>query len=110
MARLVIEMITDTLGSDVLLLDLSQVTLIADYFIIATGDSERQLKAMAGEIVQGLKSGQGVNPLSVEGSGSSGWILIDYGSIVVHLFSRAQRDRYQLEELWRDARTVVRIA
>jgi len=98
------------MGSDVLLLDLCQVTLIADYFVIATGNTERQLKAIAKDAVQRLKNDHGVNPLSVEGTAPSGWILIDYGGVVVHLFSQAQRDRYRLEDLWRDARTVVRIA
>jgi len=98
------------MGSDVLLLDLSQVTLIADYFVIATGNTERQLKAMAEDVAQSLKNDHGINPLSVEGTASSGWILIDYGGVVVHLFSQTQRDRYRLEDLWRDARTVVRIA
>ena len=110
MARLIIDRIIDKMGSDVLLLDLSEITLIADYFVIATGDSERQLKAMAEDVVYDLKSKCGLNPLSVEGSASSGWVLIDYGSIVVHLFSHAQRSRYRLEELWSDGRTVVRVA
>ncbi len=110
MARIIIELIVDKMGSDVLLLDLSQITLIADYFVIATGDSDRQLRAMREGLVYSLKNDHGINPLSVEGSGSSGWILIDYGSIVVHLFSQAQRSRYRLEDLWREGRTVVRIA
>ncbi|HUV93528.1 MAG TPA: ribosome silencing factor [Anaerolineae bacterium] len=110
MARIITDLIVDKMGSDVLLLDLSQITLIADYFVIATGDSERQLRAMQEDLVYGLKKDYGINPLSVEGSGSSGWILIDYGSIVVHLFSQAQRSRYRLEDLWGEGRTVVRIA
>lgn len=109
-ARLITHLIADKMGSDVLLLDLSQVTLIADYFVIATGESDRQLKAMRDELIYNLKNDYDINPLSVEGSPSSGWILIDYGSIVVHLFSHAQRSRYRLEDLWRDGRTVVRIA
>jgi len=109
-ARIITELIVSKMGSDVLLLDLSQITLIADYFVIATGDSGRQLKAMQEDIVYDLKNRHDLNPLAVEGSPSSGWILIDYGGIVVHLFSHAQRRRYQIEDLWRDGRTVVRIA
>jgi ribosome-associated protein len=65
---------------------------------------------MAEDLVQKVREQQRERPLAVEGSAASGWILVDYGSIVVHLFSEAQRERYQLEELWQGARTVVRIA
>jgi len=98
------------MGSDILLLDLSRVTLIADYFVIATADSERQIGAITEDLVEQLRTKQGLNPLSIEGTPSSGWVLLDYGSIVVHLFSEAQRNKYQLENFWSDARTVVRIA
>ena len=91
------------MGSDIVLLDLSQVTLIADYFIIATGESERQLDALAQSVVEQGKE-MGLQPLSVQGAPTSGWTLIDYGGIVVHLFSPAQRRRYQLEE---DRKSVV---
>ena len=74
------------MGSDIVLLDLSQVTLIADYFIIATGESERQLEALTQSVVEQGKE-MGLQPLSVQGTSASGWTLIDYGSIVVHLFS-----------------------
>lgn len=91
-------------------MDLTGLTIIADYFVIATGASERQLDAMTQDLRDRLKQEEGLSPLAVEGTAESGWMLLDYGSIVVHLFSEAQRDRYRLEELWRDARTVVRIA
>ena len=97
------------MGSDVVLLDLSQVTLIADYFIIAAGESERQIDALVESVVEQGKE-VGLKPLSIQGTAASGWTLIDYGSIVVHLFSPAQRRRYQLEEFWSNGRTVVRIA
>lgn len=98
------------MGSDVLLLDLTGITLIADYFVIATAESERQLGAIREDIAQQLKTEQGIRPLSVEGTATSGWILLDYGAVVVHLFSTVQRQRYRLEDLWHDARTVLRMA
>jgi len=104
------EIIAGKMGADILLLDLSRITIIADYFIIATGESERQLEAMAQEVIAKMRAQQALQPLAVEGTPESGWILIDYGAIVVHLFSEAQRDRYQLEKLWSEARTVVRMA
>ena len=97
------------MGSDVLLLDISEVTLIADYFVIATAESDRQLRAMREAIVRQLKESE-ITPLSVEGTPASGWMLIDYGSIVAHLFSEEQREYYRLEDLWNNARTVVRMA
>ena len=103
-------MISGKMGSDIVLLDLAGVTLIADYFIIATADSARQLKAIAESIQQDLKHEHGIRTLAVEGTAESGWVLLDYGGIVVHLFSEAQRNRYQLEALWAKARTIVRMA
>ncbi len=101
--------IAGKMGADILLLDLTAITLIADYFVIATGDSERQLKAMADEVLQQLEKNNAA-PLAIEGKPESGWVLIDCGSVVVHLFSEEQRSRYQLEDLWRNAHTIVRIA
>jgi ribosome-associated protein len=97
------------MGVDVLLLDISAVTLIADYFVIASAESERQMRAISEEIAEKLK-GQEIVPLSTEGTPASGWILLDYGSIVVHLFSERQRGHYRLEDLWSNARTVLRMA
>lgn len=98
------------MGSDVLLLDLTDVTLIADYFVIATAQSERQLGAIAQELSLQLKEQLAVVPQGTDGTPASGWIAIDLGGVVVHLFTEAMRARYQLEEFWRDARTVVRLA
>ena len=109
-ARAIVDMLSAKMGSDILLLDLSGVTLIADYFIILTGDSERQLRAMAEDLRLQLKADYAMTPFSAEGTPASGWLLLDYGSIVVHLFSEEQRQHYQLEQLWSSARTVVRIA
>ena len=110
LARYMVDAITSKMGADILLLDLSGVTLIADYFIIATAESQRQLSAISEEIVQQVKEGQQISPLSVEGTAASGWVLVDYGGVVVHLFTPKQREFYRLEDLWAEARTVVRIA
>jgi ribosome-associated protein len=109
-AHFIVDAIANKMGADILLLDLSAITVIADYFVIATGESERQIQAISEDIQAQLKETQGLNPISVEGTATSGWVLLDYGSIVVHLFSEAQRHRYQLEDFWSDARTIVRVA
>ena len=103
-------MIAGKMGSDIVLLDLTGITIIADYFIIATGDSDRQLKAIADELQEKLKTDLDIQILTEEGAPSSGWILLDYGNIVVHLFSETMRNRYQLELLWQDAKTLVKVA
>ena len=104
------DVVAGKMGSDILLLDISDITLIADYFVIATAESSRQLKAIVDDIQEQVRKEYGKKPLAVEGTPESGWMVLDYGSIVVHLFSEAQRNRYQLEKLWSDARTIVRIA
>jgi ribosome-associated protein len=109
-ARLIVDVITGMAGADVLLLDISAITLIADYFVIATADSNRQLDAITQAIVRQIGDQAGVEPRAVEGTAASGWVLLDYGAIVVHLFSERQRDYYRLEELWSAGRTIVRMA
>jgi len=84
------------------------VSLLADYFIICGGDTERQLKAICDDVLN-RGTELGVKPLRVEGSAGSGWMVLDYGSVIVHIFLPAQRDYYQLEELWSDAPLVVRV-
>ncbi|HHX65289.1 MAG TPA: ribosome silencing factor [Chloroflexi bacterium] len=110
LAQEIVDAITAKMGSDVLLLDLTEVTVIADYFVIATADTERQIRAIVEDTREQLKREHDLLPLSIEGSANSGWVLMDYGSVIIHLFSPRQRDYYQLEELWSNARTVVRIA
>ena len=90
------------------MLDMRKVSLLADYFLIATGEVERQLQAMADEVAEELKTA-GVLPLHIEGEATSGWVLMDYGNVVVHLFTPKVREFYRLEELWKDAHTVVRV-
>jgi ribosome-associated protein len=89
-------------------LDTRQVSLIADYFVIATAESERQTKAIVDEIEKQMRARK-VRPLSVDGEAGSGWVLIDFGNILVHIFDTDTRDYYRLEELWEHATTVVRI-
>ena len=96
------------MASDILLLDVREVTLIADSFIICSGSTERQLKAVVSDIVDGMKE-QGVRPRHVEGTSNSGWQLLDYGDVIVHVMTPAIRGLYDLEGLWKGAKTVIRI-
>jgi ribosome-associated protein len=101
-------MLEEGQGDDILLLDVREITILADYFILCSANSERQLKALAGDVSRQLKAEVG-RPLHIEGAPESGWVLIDYGDVVVHLFLPAVRAFYTLEELWRGAQTVVHI-
>ena len=92
----------ERLAEDVLVLNVGQLTFFTDYFVIATGRNERQIRAIAEEILSRTKSlGRGV--IGVEGQAASGWVLIDLGDAVVHLFSPPARQTYDLELLWGSA-------
>ncbi|MGI6376108.1 MAG: ribosome silencing factor [Anaerolineae bacterium] len=110
LARYIVDTLAGKMGADILLLDMQEVTLITDYFVIATAASERQIGALSSDVVEQTKRECDTAPMSVEGTPAGGWVLLDYGSVVVHLFSEEQRAHYQLEELWEKARTVLRIA
>lgn len=110
LARYIVDTISAKMGADILLLDMQEVTLITDYFLIATANSERQIGALADDIVAQTKREFDTAPLGVEGTPAGGWVLVDYGGVVVHLFSEEQRAYYQLEELWSKARILLRIA
>lgn len=95
-------------GEDVLLLEIRELSTIADYFVICSGISERQLRTLLSSVREAVKEAHGLLPLHVEGDPSSGWILMDYGAVVVHLFAPELRVFYDLEELWQDGQIVVR--
>ena len=109
LARKIVDILTDAKGEDVLLLDVHDVTVATDYFILCNGASERQLGALRSNVREDVKQENDILPLRIEGTPSSGWILMDYGSVVVHLFIPELRAFYDLEDLWRDGRVVVRI-
>jgi ribosome-associated protein len=82
------------------------LTTLADYFVIATGRSDRQVSALAGALVEELRA-QGVRPLGVEGRSGARWVLLDFTDVIVHLFTPDERERYDLERLWSAAPAVV---
>lgn len=99
----------DKKAENVLLLHIGELTTIADYFVICSGTSERQLRTLVSALREEVKAAYGVIPLNIEGDASSGWILADYGAVVVHIFAPELRAFYDLEGLWREGRVVVRI-
>lgn len=102
-------MIADKKGEDVLLLDIQGISILADYFVIGSTASERQARAIIEDIKQETKRAFDVRPLHVEGEPATGWVLMDYGDVVVHLFAPETRAYYDLEGLWREGQVVVRM-
>lgn len=108
LARRIVELAEDKKAADIVLLDLSGLTTVADHFVIASGGSERQLDAIADGIIEGLRE-DGVRPIGREGVAASHWVLVDFGAVVVHVFTPPERDFYQLEKHWSEARTILRV-
>jgi ribosome-associated protein len=107
-ARRIVDLAADKKASDVVLIGVSELTTLADYLVICSGGSERQLGAIADGIVEGLKD-DGVLPIGREGLPGAHWVLLDFGAVIVHVFAPPERDYYSLEKLWADAPTLLRV-
>ncbi|MFC1909567.1 ribosome silencing factor [Chloroflexota bacterium] len=107
-AHRAVEAASNRLASDIVLLDAREVCSFADYFVICTGESARQIRAIYEEIEHILKREE-VLPYRREGAMDSGWLLLDYGDVIVHIFATVEREYYQLDRLWRAANIVLRI-
>jgi ribosome-associated protein len=108
-AQKLVETLDEKKGEDILLLDLIGVCSFADYFVFCSGTSERMLRALAEEVQLTVKKKYEVHARNVEGGPEAGWILMDYGDVILHLFSPETRNYYQLEELWRDGNVLLRM-
>lgn len=100
----------DKQASDLVILDLRPVTTMTDLFVIGTADSARQLRAVAEEVENRLREEGGIKPIAREGEPESGWLLIDYGVLMIHVFDQERRAFYDLETLWGEAPLVARMA
>jgi len=108
LARRIVELAEDKKAAEIVLLDLVGLTTMADYFVICSGGSERQLEAIATGIIGTLRD-ERTRPIGREGTSASHWILIDFGSVIVHVFTPPERDYYGLEKHWSEARTILRV-
>ena len=106
LAKVAADAASDKKASDVLLLDIREVTTIADYFVICSGNNTRQIQTIADTIDEELGK-QGSRLVHREGNAETGWILLDFGDIIVHIFGPKEREYYRIERLWSDAKTVV---
>ena len=101
-AQLAARAASDKKATDIVILDLRQIASFTEYFVIASGASNRQVQAIANEVEERLRK-SGKRRLHIEGYSSAEWILLDYGDFIVHVFSSSSRQFYDLERLWRDA-------
>lgn len=108
LAHRIVEIASDKKGNDIVMLRTAELTTMADFFVICSGRSDRQVQALAGAIVEELRE-DGIRPIGTEGLASSRWVLLDYGSVIVHVFAPEERDYYGLERLWGKAAQVVRV-
>lgn len=90
---------------DIVAIETEEVTIVSDFFVIASGTSNTHAKALADDVEYEIKQRLGVDPEHIEGR-ATGWILLDYGTVLVHVFTEDMREYYNLERLWADAKTV----
>jgi ribosome-associated protein len=102
-AQAISEYASDRKALDIVQLDLREIVSYTDYFVICTGRSDRQVKAIHDAIHQGMKADHGMLPGRVEGVTQANWVLMDYVDVVVHVFTPEMRDYYRLEHLWGEA-------
>jgi ribosome-associated protein len=108
LARRIVDLAEDKKAADIVLLELAPLTTLADYFVICSGGSERQLDAIADGVVSSLRD-ERVRPIGREGTAASHWVLLDFGSVIVHIFTPPERDYYGLEKHWSEAKTILRV-
>ena len=108
LALRIAEIISDTPAAETRVLDIHEISPVADHFVICSGQNERQLRAISREVSDQL-AGRGTRPLRTEGNPADGWIVLDYGAVLVHIFDQDQREFYRLEELWSEAPTLLAI-
>ena len=109
LAEFCAKLMDDKKAEDITLLEIGNVSLIADYFVICTGNSHPHLNALAEWIRRQTRETYNIRPLTVDGTSGSEWIIVDFGNVVVHILSQEARDKYQLEELWKDAEKLEKL-
>lgn len=109
LGRALVDALENKKAENIVLLDLRGVSIVCDYFVICTGTSDRQLDALMTAAAEDVKLAHRLKSPKVEGHPAGGWVLVDFGTVIVHAMSKDQRKRYNLEELWREGKIVLRI-
>ncbi|HEY57266.1 MAG TPA: ribosome silencing factor [Anaerolineae bacterium] len=108
MAYTVVEALEEKKGEDILLLDLHEIAPFADYFVLCSGTSDRMLDSLANAALEKVRETHGLKG-RVEGVARSGWILVDFGDVILHIFAPEVRDYYRLEELWAEGKVLLHL-
>jgi len=106
LAKAIAAILDDKKATDITAIHTTEQTIISDYFVVATGTSSTHVRALTDELEFEMKNRHGILPKGIEGR-ASGWILLDYGTVLVHIFQKEQREYYNLERLWEDAEKVA---
>lgn len=106
LVRLCADGALDKKAENVVILDMRGISTFTDFFLLVSGTSEPQLKAIAGSIREKVRDATGERPIAEDGYPGSQWVIIDYGNVIVHIFHTEMRDVYALESLWSDARRI----
>jgi ribosome-associated protein len=107
-ARAIVNTLEDKKGEDILLLDIHEIASFTDYFVIVTGTSDRMLNALSDAVQETVKKEFGLNGRE-EGHAQQGWLVVDFGDVIVHMFSTEQREYYHLEQLWEKGKILLRL-
>lgn len=108
LAHTIVDALEEKKGENILLLDLQKVAMFTDYFVICTGTSDRMLDALADGVEEKAREKFQIKGHR-EGQPASGWVVVDFGSVIVHLFAQEVRDYYNLEELWQEGKVLLRL-
>ena len=104
-SRLAIAALEDKKGIDIKVLDIGEISVMADYFIIASGQNPNQVQALIDSVDESL-SKNGINPKHIEGYRGASWVLMDYGDVIIHVFDSDNRLFYDLEKIWKDGKSI----
>lgn len=106
MARVAFKALEDKKGEDICIIDISQISVLADYFIITNGNSDSQVNALVDSVEEKMHIA-GYEQKQQEGQNSGAWVLLDYGDVIVHVFDRENREFYNLERIWNDGKKII---
>lgn len=109
LAKFCAKIAEDRIAEDVTIIKLGDLSLVADYFVICTGTSQPHLKALAEWIRRKTREKYDVRPIAIDGGDGNDWIVIDFSTVMVHIFSAEARERYKLEQLWGDAEKIEKL-
>lgn len=101
--RQITAILKDKLAFNVEVINIGEVSIIADYFVVASGRTDAHVRALYGYVDEEVKEKLGIDPLHTEGTGNARWIVMDYGSVIVHIFHNDEREFYSIEKLWAEA-------